>query len=91
MIRRLLVLLLVVGATVWWLRRLLAPAARRAPRPRRVEPPARDEGRMVRDRVCNTFLPLSRALVERVAGEEHFFCSESCRRQYLASRDADTA
>jgi len=38
---------------------------------------------MVRDRVCNTFLPRSRAIVEKTGGEEHFFCSDRCRRRFL--------
>jgi YHS domain-containing protein len=39
---------------------------------------------MVRDRVCNTFLPQSRALELEVGGERHYFCSESCRDRFLA-------
>ncbi len=45
---------------------------------------------MVRDRVCNTFLPRSRAIVERDADGEHFFCSETCRNRFLAARRAAT-
>ena len=40
-------------------------------------------GVMVRDRVCNTFLPQTSALAERVGGETHYFCSESCRLRFL--------
>ena len=43
-----------------------------APRPA----PATD---MVRDRVCDTFLPRSRALVAMVDGREQHFCSAKCR------------
>jgi uncharacterized protein len=43
-----------------------------APRPL----PATD---MVRDRVCDTFLPRSRALVAMVDGREQHFCSAECR------------
>ncbi len=39
---------------------------------------------MVRDRVCNTFLPQSRAVVLVRDGKEHFFCSEDCRDKYVA-------
>lgn len=49
--------------------------------------PVRNEGTMVRDRVCNTFLPRARALTTWVGSEEHFFCSESCRRQFLTTGD----
>jgi hypothetical protein len=34
---------------------------------------------MVRDRVCDTFLPRSRALVAVVDGREQHFCSPECR------------
>jgi hypothetical protein len=33
----------------------------------------------VRDRVCNTFVPRSRALSAMVAGEAQHFCSAACR------------
>jgi len=92
MIRRLLVLLLLIGAAVWWARRLVGAVSGPTARDRPVsQPPARDEGRMVRDRVCNTFLPRSRALVERVGSDEHFFCSEACRQKFLASSGVSTA
>lgn len=45
----------------------------------------RFEGAMVRDRICQTFLPRGRALVVRLAGEEHYFCSEACRTAFLSS------
>jgi hypothetical protein len=41
----------------------------------RSEPPAA----LVRDRVCNTFLPRDRALTVVVAGREEHFCSAACR------------
>jgi YHS domain-containing protein len=50
-----------------------------APRPE----PLEDGGPMVRDRVCNTFLPRSRALRLEFSGEEQFFCSEACRSAFL--------
>ena len=87
MILRWLWLALVV-ALLWFLRRILRAATHRPQVPRgqpREEPP-RPERTMVRDRVCNTFLPRSRAIVHREAGEEHFFCSESCRAEFLARR-----
>jgi len=44
----------------------------------------RDEGAMVRDRICETFLPRSRAILLLRDGQEHFFCSEGCRSRFLA-------
>lgn len=46
---------------------------------------------MVRDRVCDTFLPRSRALVATVDGREQYFCSSQCRdRARAALRPAAT-
>jgi len=42
---------------------------------------------LVRDRVCDTFVPLSRALVATIGGREEHFCSAACRdRALVASR-----
>jgi len=86
LIRRLLFLVLAVAALMWWLRKLLArsrvPARSQAQTPGAIQ----DQGAMVRDRVCNTFLPVSRALRQKVGSEEHYFCSEVCRQRFLAGR-----
>jgi hypothetical protein len=39
---------------------------------------------LVRDHVCDTFLPRSRALVATVDGREQHFCSEACRDRALS-------
>jgi hypothetical protein len=45
------------------------------------------ETTLVRDRVCDTFVPLSRALVATIGGHEQHFCSAACRdRALVASR-----
>jgi YHS domain-containing protein len=36
---------------------------------------------MVRDRVCDTFVPRSRALMAVVDGREQYFCSPECRER----------
>jgi uncharacterized protein len=51
---------------------------------RQAAPPGKPELEMVRDRVCDTFLPRSRALVARVNGREQHFCSAACRDRALA-------
>jgi len=43
-------------------------------------PPPED---LVRDRICNTFLPRSRALRAVVGGHEEYFCSAACRDRAL--------
>jgi hypothetical protein len=46
-------------------------------------------GELVRDRVCNTFLPRERALSITIGGREEHFCSAACRdRALLAARPA---
>ena len=86
MIQRLAGLLLLLGLA-WLVSRILRVRPRKAPVRRDV---ARPEGEMVRDRVCNTFLPESSALASTIAGETHYFCSERCRRQFLAGAPITT-
>lgn len=81
------VLWLLMALLVWTLvsrlfRRVSAPA--RGPVSSSGPLPPRFEGAMVRDRVCETFVPRSQALRLRREGEEHFFCSEGCRSRFLA-------
>jgi uncharacterized protein len=40
---------------------------------------------LVRDRICNTFLPRDRALRAMVSGREEHFCSEACRDRALTA------
>lgn len=85
MIRRFL-WLVIIALVAWGIRRLLSsrqgsPAGSRA----RGQIP-RSDGEMVRDRVCNTFLPRERALIVEHDGSTHFFCSETCRSRYLEGR-----
>ena len=46
--------------------------------------PSRTDVELVRDRVCNTFLPRSRALKATVGGREEHFCSVACRDRALS-------
>jgi hypothetical protein len=50
------------------------------------EPAAKGMGSvdMVRDRVCNTFLPRERAVSAVVGGRQMHFCSPACRDRALA-------
>jgi ABC-type nickel/cobalt efflux system permease component RcnA len=84
MIRR-LVILIIAGIGAWWLMRRLASQVAVAESAHRHAVP-RFEGAMVRDRICQTFLPKSRALTVRQGDEEHFFCSDACRSAFLARR-----
>jgi len=85
MIRRLL--WLAVLACIAWVVRSSWRSARNGPSPvfpQREIP--RSGGRMVRDRVCNTFVPDGRALVVTDEGAKHYFCSEKCRAEFLEGR-----
>jgi YHS domain-containing protein len=87
-IRRLLGLALLVLAVMWWLRRLRASFATQQPQGRAGASNAgREAAPLVRDRVCNTFLPRSRALTLRAGGAEHHFCSETCRAKFLETTE----
>ena len=56
------------------------PAAGPAPRPRE-----RAGGTLVRDPQCGTYIPATRALSTGSGSNIHYFCSEDCRRAYLAA------
>lgn len=52
-----------------------------------------DVTELVRDKVCNTFLPKSKALELTAAGGTRYFCSRECRSTFLAgpATEADIA
>jgi len=41
---------------------------------------------MVKDEVCNTYLPREDAIRENWDGKEFFFCSPECRGKFLEQR-----
>ncbi len=80
---RLLLWVLGTCFLLWWvgaLRPRRAPSRPQAPRA------DSDTARMVRDRMCNTFLPEARALMTRRDGEDYFFCSPACQTDFLEAR-----
>jgi uncharacterized protein len=46
--------------------------------------PRQIQGVMVKDEVCNTYIPKEEAIREVREGQERFFCSEECRRKSRA-------
>ena len=73
----LLVLRLLVRFVVGFVRGLTSKDAE----PSRGDAAATD---LVRDRVCNTFLPREQALVAKLGGREEHFCSTACRDKAVA-------
>ncbi len=69
--------------------RAMAPLRRDAAPPRAGRGPSPPSPRaiedLVRDPVCHTYLPRSRALQARLAGREEHFCSTACRDKALAA------
>ncbi|MGB9713206.1 MAG: hypothetical protein ACP5J5_05555 [Dissulfurimicrobium sp.] len=45
-------------------------------------PPIHDE--LVRDPVCGVFVPKRQAVALIMDGKIHYFCSERCRKQFIA-------
>ena len=74
--------IVVVLFVIRLLGRALAALFRPAPRSASREPAEVD---LVRDRVCNTFVPRDRAVRAIIAGHEEHFCSEACRDRARAS------
>jgi len=50
---------------------------------RNPKPPS---GMMVRDEICNTYLPKEDAIKEVYEGKEYYFCSNECRRKFLEQK-----
>ena len=73
---------------VFWLLvlRLAVRAAASFFRPRPEVPKTKASAELVRDPICNTFVPQDRALLAMVGGKPEYFCSAACRdRALLAS------
>jgi YHS domain-containing protein len=41
---------------------------------------------MVKDEVCNTYLPQEDAVRANMDGTDHFFCSRECRDKYVEQK-----
>lgn len=73
----LLVLRILLRGIAAFVRALRSPDA---PAPKRDAAGSTD---LIRDRVCNTFLPRERAVRALVSGREEHFCSTDCRDKAL--------
>jgi YHS domain-containing protein len=48
--------------------------------------PQKLSGKMVKDEICDTYLPKEDAKKEIIQGEEYYFCSDACRQKFLESK-----
>jgi uncharacterized protein len=83
---RLVFYLLVAYIIYLVLRLLLSP--RRQTRLDKNRP--RSSGLMVKDEWCNTYLPKEEAILEKADGKEYYFCSQECRKKFLARKKSDS-
>ncbi len=78
-----LVVYIFFGYLIFGIIRLLS----RSGRPKqRVEPPRQVSGTMVKDEVCNTYLPKEEAIQARSNGRDVYFCSKECRRKFFKEK-----
>jgi uncharacterized protein len=82
--RQLLFLVLIV-ALGYLVSTLMFPK-RRTPRRAERRAPMGGAEEMVRDPVCQLYLPRSEAIPRKIRGQEHFFCSPGCLDKFLATR-----
>jgi uncharacterized protein len=80
LVLRFLFILFLARIVVRGLARVFAPRIASPPAP---GPASRAPEELVRDRICNTFVPRSRAVLAEVAGHEELFCSTACRDKAL--------
>lgn len=60
--------------------RVLGKAKKTSPTARR------SSGLMVKDEICNTYLPKEEAIKEVFDGKEYYFCSNECRQKFLEQK-----
>jgi hypothetical protein len=82
---RVILITMIVRVVLGFFSQLSAPRSRRpasGPPPR---PKERAGGTLVRDPQCGTYLPATRAISAGSGANLQYFCSEDCRRAYLAA------
>jgi len=80
---QLLLWLLILRVVLRGLARVFGASAERRQAPPAQAPRVMDD--LVLDRVCQTYVPRSRAVVAHVAGREQAFCSPACRDKALSA------
>jgi uncharacterized protein len=82
--RQLLFLALIV-ALAYLISRLVFPR-RHVPREADRQASTAVTEEMVRDPVCQVYIPRTEAIRRKIRGQEHFFCSPGCFDKFLAIR-----
>jgi uncharacterized protein len=82
---KLLLFLALTVALVYLISQLLFPKRRARPETGRQARTAVAE-EMVRDPVCQLYLPRAEAIRRKVQGREYFFCSPGCLDKFLVRR-----
>jgi uncharacterized protein len=72
-----------IAYLIYLVLRFLFPTSRKTQRNRS---PRQLSGIMVKDEMCNTYLPEENAIKEKLDGQEYYFCSEECREKFLELR-----
>jgi uncharacterized protein len=76
---------LVLYVFLFYIAYILFRVYRAATRPKKpTGEPRQIQGVMVKDDICNTYIPRDEAIREVRDGQERFFCSEECRRKSQA-------
>ncbi len=78
----------IVGLIVLYLiRSFIRPHLPRGQPGRRASTGGPTEELLVRDPQCGIYLPREAGIKRTVRGEEHYFCSETCLKDFQAGRD----
>ena len=80
---RVLVVLLLIRLAVQLFRGALGSSGRPTSKRSATKPPERIGGALVKDPQCGTFVPKDRAIVHGRGDAAEYFCSTSCRDQWL--------
>ena len=86
---RIVLITMIIRVVFGFFSQLAAPRSRPASGPRPApRPKERAGGTLVRDPQCGTYIPETRALSAGSGTNIQYFCSEDCRRAYLAAHPA---
>ncbi len=75
---RILITVILFGMVYWIIKQALVPKKQKARNFRR------EEETLVQDPVCKCYVPQSQAVSMEFRGKRVFFCSDECRKKFLA-------